>query len=102
VAAVMLFFNLAIAGPLFDMTTFEMRALKPIYAHGGLGMWQIVGACIMGVGGLLALAAALATPSAAEPGLRRKLRQGWMAIFWVLDSAVMVIGLASMFPLPFN
>jgi outer membrane protein assembly factor BamB len=101
VAAVMLFFNLAIAGPLFDMTAFEMRALKPIWANWGLGMWQIAGACLMGVGGLVALAAALATPPA-QAGLRGKLGWGWIAVCWVLDSAVMVIGLASMFPLPFN
>jgi hypothetical protein len=101
VAAVMLFFNLAIAGPLFDMTTFELRALKPIYAHMGLGTWQIAGACVMGVGGLVALAAALLTPSA-QAGLRGKLGWGWMVAVWVLDSAVMLIALASMFPLPFN
>jgi hypothetical protein len=55
----------------------------------------------MGVGGLVALAAALATPSVAPSGPRGKLRWGWMAIFWVLDSAVMVIALVSMFPRPF-
>jgi outer membrane protein assembly factor BamB len=96
VAAVMSFFNLIIAGPLFDMATLELRALRPIVAPLGLQVWGTVGTCIMGCGCVLCLLALPLMTSSARP--RNRPGIGYTVIAWVIDSAVMLLALGVIFP----
>ncbi|MEM7346182.1 MAG: PQQ-binding-like beta-propeller repeat protein, partial [Chloroflexota bacterium] len=99
--ALMLFFNLLIAGPWFDMTTFELRSLKAVWHATGFGLRLYLGGCITGCGCVVTLLlVALIGTSTIQP--KKLVSLPIIAGIWLLNSFILLYVFYLMFPSPFN
>lgn len=95
-AAALMLFNLTFAGPVLDITALASHASNQSFSYSGANAWHIWGAIIAGLGFILALLTIILTSPTDQP--TRKVSTGALVVFWILDSMVMVIAVASVFP----
>jgi hypothetical protein len=96
---IMIFFNLFIVGPWFDMTVLELHSLKAIWFSTGFGLRQMIGACIMGCGCISVLIFGSVTSTTMHS---RDFSKATMVGIWFLNAVIILVVFSLMFPSPFN